>query len=89
MFIMKILFFTELPFMKEEFILKFFTACDVELYDKNHTSFCGMFSLKKLSKVRVVHKMNFQDLDLSGTPLSESKMKLLKFQQFLGPSLIS
>lgn len=73
MFIMKILFFTVLPFMKEEFILKFFTACDVELYDKNHNSFCGMFSLKKLSKV--VYKMNFQDLDLSGTPLSESKMK--------------
>lgn len=71
------------PFMKAEFILNFFAACDVELHDKNHTSFCGMFSLKKLSKV--VHKMYFQSLDLSRTPLSESYMKLFQLPA-LSPS---
>lgn len=76
MFIRKNLFLIVLPFMKAEFILKFFTVCDVELYDKNHTSFGGMLSLKKLSKV--VHKMNFQNLDLSGNPFSEYYRKLFQ-----------
>lgn len=74
MFVTKIFIFSSVSaFMKAEFIWKFFTVCDVKLYDKNHISFCNMYSLKKLCKV--VHKINLQDLDLSGTPLSKNYMK--------------